>query len=51
MLPHAYNILIDNGVGSLGHGKYVVDVLNATDKRFLLMLMTTEQLPGAANND
>ena len=30
MLSHAYNIVIDNGVGAPGYGKYVVDGLNAT---------------------
>ena len=33
MLSHAYTILIYHGVGSPGHVKYVVDVLNATNKR------------------
>ena len=29
MLEHAYNIIIDNGIGSKGHGRNVVDGLNA----------------------
>ena len=39
MLSHAYNILIDFGVGATGHGKYFVDGLNATDKRFIAILI------------
>ena len=50
MLSHAYNIVIDRDVGSPGHGKYVVDCLNATNKRFISMLMKTVQLTGAATN-
>ena len=51
MLSHAYNILIDRGVEASGHGNYVVDGLKATERRFLSMLMTTVQLPGATTND
>ena len=39
MLSHTYNILIDCGVGATGHGKDVVDGLNATDKRFITILI------------
>ena len=49
MLAHAYNIIIDCGVLETGNGREVVDVLNATGKILLLMLMTTLQLPGAAD--
>ena len=35
ILSHAYNIVIDSGVGAPVHGKDVVDGLNAADKRFL----------------
>ena len=48
MLAHACNIIIDRGVGAPGHGREVVDVLNATDKKYISMLMTTVQLPGAS---
>ena len=44
MLSHAYNIVIDIGVGETGIRKYVVDGLNATDKNFLQMLMTAVKL-------
>ena len=48
MLAHAYNIIIDSGVGAPGNFREVVDGLNDTEKRFLSMLMTTLQLHGAA---
>ena len=51
MLSHAYNIIVGHVVGSPGHGKYVLDHLNATDKRIISMLMTTEQLPGEATSN
>ena len=48
MLAHVYNNIIDRVFGAPAHGQEVVDGLNATDKMFCLMLMTTLQLPGAA---
>ena len=51
MLAHAYNSIIDRGVGSTGHGRYVVDGLNVTDNFFLYILMITVKLPGAASYD
>ena len=48
MLEHAYNITIDCGVGAPVYGREVVDGLNATEKRFLSMLMINLQLSGAA---
>ena len=46
MLSHAYNIIINPGVGATGHGREVVGGLNYTRKRFLSMLIKTVQLPG-----
>ena len=51
ILSHAYNIVIDCGVASPGHGKYVVDGLNATDNFFVSTLMKIVQLPGVVTND
>ena len=51
MLAHAYNIIIDCGVGAPGHGREVVDGLNATDKGFISVLMKTLQLIGASDYD
>ena len=41
MLVHAYNITIDHDVGAPGHGREVVNVLNATEKWFLSVIITT----------
>ena len=51
MLSPAYKIVINRGVGSPGNGKYVVDGLNVTDKRFVSMLMATAQIPGVGTDD
>ena len=50
MLACAYNIILDCGVGALLHRREVVDGLNATYIRFILMLMTTLQLTGEASD-
>ena len=47
MLAHAYNIIIDRGFGAPRHGRKIVDGLNDTEKRFLSMITTSVQLPGA----
>ena len=46
-MKHAYSIIIDCGVEAPGHGREVVDGFNATEKRLILMLMTTVKRPGA----
>ena len=51
MLAHAYNIIIDYGVVSIGYGIEFVDCFNANEKRLISMLMTTLQLSGAAAYD
>ena len=51
MLAHAYNNIIYCGVGSLGHGRYVVYALKATDKRFLSISTETVQLPSVSVYD
>ena len=43
--------MIDRGVGATGNGRQVVDGLNDTDKRFILMLVKTVQLPGTEDYD
>ena len=50
MLSHTYKIVIDSDVGSPGHRKYAVDVLNSTNN-FFSMLVTTVQFNGTASND
>ena len=51
ILSWAYNILFDSDVGAPGHGKYVVDGLNASNKRFLKILMTNVQLTSDDTNN
>ena len=51
MLSHAYNIVNDRGVGAPENGRYVVDVLNATDIRFFEMLITTVKLTGSVTKN
>ena len=50
MLSHTYKILIHCVVEAPEHGIVFVDGLNATEKRFLTVLMTTVKLPGADTN-
>ena len=40
-----YSIIIDRGISAPGHGKEVVDGLNAIDKRYTYQLMFNVQLP------
>ena len=47
-MAHAYNIIIDCGVGAPGNVRKVVDGLNDTVKLFLLILTKTVELPDAA---
>ena len=51
MLYHAYNIVTGRVVGEFEHGKYVVGILNSTEKRLLTMLMETVKFPGTYAND
>ena len=37
MLVHVYNIIIGRRIGALGHGREVVYVINASNKRFISM--------------
>ena len=41
-----YSIIIDRGISAPGHGKEVVDGLNAVDKSYIYQLMSKVQLPG-----
>ena len=49
MLAHAYKIIVDHGAGGPGHDREVVYGLNATEKRFLSMLITTVKLTGTSS--
>ena len=46
-----YSIIIDRGISAPGHGKEVVDGLNAVDKRYIYQLMSKVQLPGSVRFD
>ena len=51
MLSHAYNITIDCSIGAPGHGKNVVDGLNAVDKNNLFKLMSRIKVPEAEQGE
>ena len=42
-----FNIIVDRGFSSPGHGRDGVDVLNSTDKSFISHQMATVKLPGS----
>ena len=45
-MSQTYSIIIDWGISAPGHGKEVVDGLNAVDKLYIYQLMSKDQLPG-----
>ena len=47
VMSQCYSIIIDRGISAPGHGKEVVDGLNATDKQYIYQLMSNVQLPGS----
>ena len=47
VIPQCQSIIIDRGISANGHGKEVVDGLNAVDKRYIYQLMSKVQLPGS----
>ena len=51
VMSQTYSIIIDWGISAPGHGKEVVDGLNAVDKRFIYQLMSKVQLPGSIRFD
>ena len=46
-MSQTYSIIIYCGKSAPGHGKEVVDGLNAVDKRYIYQLMSKVQLPGS----
>ena len=50
-MSQCYSIIIGPGISATGHGKEVVDGLNAVDKRYIYQLMYTVQLPGSNRFD
>ena len=43
-MSQCYSIIIDRGISAPGHGKEVVDGLNAVDKRYIYPLVSNVQL-------
>ena len=46
-MSQTYSIIIDRGISAPGHGKEVVDGLNAVDKIYIYQLMSKVQFPGS----
>ena len=46
-LSQCYSVIIDQGISAPGHGKEIVDGLNAVDKRYIYQFMSNIQLPGS----
>ena len=51
VMSQTYSIIIDRGISAPGHGKEVVDGLNAVDKRYIYQLMSKVQLPWSVRFD
>ena len=51
VMSQTYSIIIDRGISAPGHGKEVVDGLNAVDKRCIYQLMSKVLLPGLVRFD
>ena len=47
VVSKCYSIIIDRGISATGHGKEVVDGLNAMDKRYIYQLIFNVQLTGS----
>ena len=39
-MSQRYSVIIDRGISSPGHGKYVVNRLNSVDQRYIYQLMS-----------
>ena len=50
-MSQCYSIIIDRGISAPGHGKEVVDGINAVDKRYIYQLMPNVQLTGSNRFD
>ena len=51
VMSQTYSIIIDRGISAPGHGKEVVDGLNAVDNRYTYQLMPKVQLLGSVRFD
>ena len=51
VILQTYSLIIDQGIIAPGHGKEVIDGLNAVDNRYIYQLMSKFQLPGSIRFD
>ena len=51
VMSQCYSNIIDRIITAPGHGKEVVDGINAVDKRYIYQLMSKVQLPGSVRFD
>ena len=51
VMPHCYSIIIDQGIIAPGHGKYIVDGINAIDKHYIYQLMSNVKITGSNRFD
>ena len=51
VMSQCYSIIIDRGISAPGHGKEVVDGINAVDMRYIYQLISTVQLTGSIRFD
>ena len=51
VMSQTYSLIIDWGIIAPGHGKEVVDGINAVDKRYIYQLMSKVQIPGSVRFD
>ena len=47
VLSQYFSIVIDQGISAPGHGKEVIDSLNAIENNYIYQLMSTVQLTGS----
>ena len=47
VMSQCYSVTIDRGINAPGHGKEVVDGLNAVDKSYIYQWMSKVKLPGS----
>ena len=46
-MSQCYSVLIYRGISALGHDKYVLDVFDAIERRYIYQLMSNVQLLGS----
>ena len=51
MISTNFNIIVDRMIGSPGHGKYVIDGINARDKRYIMEKMCMIGTPEADDKE